>query len=112
MSTITNRQKIIQEETIQGGFENIVDGIDVDYEIRITKREKRKLKLELGDLVVSSARIGVVMTITSYCIIISWENSITGIDRKREYHNNTVNHLTRTEKWKIYKEVSIGELNI
>ncbi len=111
MSTITNDQMIIREETIQNGFENIVDGVDIDYEIRITQR-KNKLELEIGDIIVGRHSIAQIKKTDGHFFSLIWENDILATNREKLYHKDLLRQKIRIGEWKIYKEVSIEDLNI
>lgn len=108
MSTITNDQMTIQEETVLHTLENIVDGVDIEYLVKITQT-KKKLQLEVGDAIV-------------------WQNGTVEIIERILPGNLIVNRLAdnvphtlliptlkgwhKMNKIKIYKEVSTKELNI
>ena len=104
-------------ETIQGGYENILDGLDCEFEIKLMKKCKPKLELEIGDVIVlnranthSHLRLhfGKVLSFGPEDVILKWsensnESSILVV---------TLNKWLKDGKIKIYKEVFMGDLNV
>jgi hypothetical protein len=93
-----------------GSITNILNELDCEFQIRvIDKREKNK-GVEIGDLVVGKDKMGTVFCIHKHEIEIAWRGPL------RRYHKvchkNLFKQKLRIGDWKIYKEVSIHDLNL
>ena len=97
------------DDTFYGKIEDFLGDYDLNFKITVAKKEEQKLKIKVGDLIMSGKLSGIVSEIYEDIIYITWEFHR---DSQMKYTRKEVIGGLKCGNWKLYKGVSIDNLNI